>query len=86
MDSTVILWVLGWAGVLSVVIFVVKGLLDQLLPLIESWRNFLRALRDNEAPPPQQLEAEASEAVTNTTAGDDVAAGTEGSSHPPDIT
>ncbi|WP_142217020.1 hypothetical protein [Streptomyces sp. SLBN-118] len=44
MDTTVILLAFAWSGVLSVVIFVSKGLLDQLPPLIESWRRFLRAL------------------------------------------
>ena len=48
MDSTVILWILAWAGVLSVVIFVTKGLLDQLLPLVDSWRALVRTVRGEE--------------------------------------
>ncbi|MFD3618689.1 hypothetical protein ACFWWT_26310 [Streptomyces sp. NPDC058676] len=48
MDSTVIVWILAWAGVLSVVIFVAKGLLDQLPPLVDSWRALVRAMRGEE--------------------------------------
>lgn len=52
-DSSAILWILAWSGVLSIAIFVSKGLLDQLPPLIESWRRFLRALHgDNESSDP----------------------------------
>ncbi len=38
MESTVILWILAWSGVLSVLIWVARGVLDQLPPLIGSWR------------------------------------------------
>ncbi|WP_105968444.1 hypothetical protein [Streptomyces geranii] len=48
MDSTIILWILAWAGVLSVVIFVAKGLLDQLPPLVDSWRALVRVVRGEE--------------------------------------
>ncbi|MEV8388694.1 MULTISPECIES: hypothetical protein [unclassified Streptomyces] len=48
MDSTVILWILAWAGVLSVVMFVAKGLLDQFLPLVDSWRALVRTVRGEE--------------------------------------
>lgn len=48
MDSTVNVWILAWAGVLSVVIFVAKGLLDQLPPLVDSWQALIRAVRGEE--------------------------------------
>jgi hypothetical protein len=44
-DSSAILWILAWSGVLSIAIFVVTGILGQLLPLIEAWRALVQALR-----------------------------------------
>ena len=50
MDSTIVLWVLAWSGVVSVLIFVLQGILDQLPRLIDSWHRFLYALRGNGNP------------------------------------
>lgn len=38
MDSTVILWVLAWAGVTSIALTQLTGLVEQLRHLIVSWR------------------------------------------------
>lgn len=45
MDSSAILWILTWSGVLSIAIFVMTGILGQLLPLIEAWRTLRKTLR-----------------------------------------
>ncbi|MFE2034305.1 hypothetical protein ACFXBB_13820 [Streptomyces scopuliridis] len=42
MDS-VVLWILGVASVLTIALFVVKGLLDQLPDLADSWHRAKRA-------------------------------------------
>ena len=44
-DSSAILWILAWSGVLSIAIFVVTGILGQLLPLIEAWRAVVQTLK-----------------------------------------
>ncbi|WP_328925600.1 hypothetical protein OG429_13705 [Streptomyces sp. NBC_00190] len=41
MESSAILLLLGWGGVVSVILFVLKGLLDQLPPLIASCRTVM---------------------------------------------
>ncbi|MGW4979794.1 hypothetical protein [Streptomyces mirabilis] len=46
MDSSAILWILAWSGVLSIAIFVITGLLGQLIPLIDAWRTFIQTLKD----------------------------------------
>ncbi|WP_202532812.1 hypothetical protein [Streptomyces sp. SID3212] len=48
MDSAVI-WILGASGVLAVVLFVVKGLLDQVPDIAESWHRAKRAIRNEES-------------------------------------
>ncbi len=43
--SDVSLWIITWFGVLAVLIYMFKGLLDQLPPLVDSWRRFMKSLR-----------------------------------------
>ncbi|MEU8955016.1 hypothetical protein AB0C93_11995 [Streptomyces sp. NPDC048518] len=45
MDSSAIIWILAWSGVISVLIFVLTGILGQLLPLIEAWRKLRSTFR-----------------------------------------
>lgn len=45
MDSTIILSVLAGAGVLSILLFAVKGVLDQVPGVLESWSAVRRAWR-----------------------------------------
>ncbi|SED64423.1 hypothetical protein SAMN05428942_2183 [Streptomyces sp. 2112.2] len=47
MDSSAVLWILAWSGVISVLIFVLTGILGQLLPLIEAWRKLRSTFRDD---------------------------------------
>ncbi|WP_181018606.1 hypothetical protein [Streptomyces lydicamycinicus] len=44
MDSA-ILWLLGASGVLAVALFVIKGLLDQVPDIAESWHRAKHAVR-----------------------------------------
>ncbi|MEV0257751.1 hypothetical protein AB0H82_26270 [Streptomyces sp. NPDC050732] len=45
MDSSAVLWILTWSGVVSITIFVLTGILGQLLPLVEAWRRLIGAFR-----------------------------------------
>ena len=45
MDSA-ILWIVGISGVLTIALFVIKGLLDQLPEIAASWHRAKRAFRD----------------------------------------
>ncbi|MFE4305710.1 hypothetical protein [Streptomyces sp. NPDC056891] len=47
MDSAIIL-ILGIAGVAAIALFVLKGLLDQIPDLAESWHRARRAIRGDE--------------------------------------
>ncbi|MDX2650372.1 hypothetical protein [Streptomyces sp. NPDC001070] len=47
MDS-IILWLLAASGVLSVLLFVVRGLLDQLPDVLIAWRRVKRAIQEDE--------------------------------------
>ncbi|MCK7627204.1 hypothetical protein MUU72_29615 [Streptomyces sp. RS10V-4] len=49
MDSA-ILWLLGAAGVLSIALFVLKGLLDQLPDLAQSWHRARHAFSNDGRP------------------------------------
>ncbi|MEU4166105.1 hypothetical protein AB0F46_04365 [Streptomyces sp. NPDC026665] len=49
MDSAILL-VLGIAGVVSITVFAVKGILDQLPEVAESWHRAKRAFRNNDQP------------------------------------
>ncbi|MER7509990.1 hypothetical protein ABTX82_16820 [Streptomyces lavendulae] len=61
MGDTLILWILGIAGVIAILLFSVKGLLDQVPDVIDSagrardaWDRFKKP--QNPAPPPQDRE------------------------------
>ena len=45
MESQIVLGILGTASVTSVLIYVLKGLLDQIPDLIRSWRRVVREAR-----------------------------------------
>ncbi|MFE1310399.1 hypothetical protein [Streptomyces sp. NPDC058755] len=45
MESQIVLGILGTASVASVLIYVLKGLLDQIPDLIRSWRRVVREAR-----------------------------------------
>ncbi|WP_179850934.1 hypothetical protein [Streptomyces sp. TLI_55] len=49
MDSA-ILWIVGISGVLAITLFAIKGLLDQLPDIAESWHRAKRAFRDPDDP------------------------------------
>ncbi|MFG2123258.1 hypothetical protein [Streptomyces sp. NPDC048710] len=45
MESQIVLAILGTASVASVLVYVLKGLLDQIPDLIRSWRRVVREAR-----------------------------------------
>ncbi|MFF7130110.1 MULTISPECIES: hypothetical protein [unclassified Streptomyces] len=45
MESQIVLGILGTASVASVLVYVLKGLLDQIPDLIRSWRRVVREAR-----------------------------------------
>ncbi|MFL1901191.1 hypothetical protein ACJWDR_19060 [Streptomyces tauricus] len=47
MDSA-ILWIVGISGTLAIALFAIKGLLDQLPDLAESWHRAKRAFRNSD--------------------------------------
>ncbi|MET8723832.1 hypothetical protein [Streptomyces misionensis] len=49
MDSA-ILWLLGASGVAAIALFVIKGLLDQLPEVAQSWHRARRAFRSDDRP------------------------------------
>lgn len=64
MDSA-ILWLLGAASVLTIVLFVVKGLLDQLPDVFASWHRAKRAFHEGthaKADRPNTVDDEVTEA------------------------
>ncbi|MFE7130263.1 hypothetical protein ACFVIM_05345 [Streptomyces sp. NPDC057638] len=49
MDSSAVLWILAWSGVISIGIVVLTGILKQLLPLVEAWHSLLDTFRGDRA-------------------------------------
>ncbi|MFB7950071.1 hypothetical protein ACFC6L_34775 [Kitasatospora phosalacinea] len=45
MDSILINWLLAGAGVLGILLFVIKGVLDQVPSVLDSWSTVRRAWR-----------------------------------------
>ncbi|MEV6809706.1 hypothetical protein [Streptomyces sp. NPDC051132] len=67
MDSSAVLWILAWSGVISVLIFVLTGILGQLIPLVRAWRKLRSTFRDD-SEPNQPADGEAPPAQKNTDA------------------